>query len=149
MDQPNLTVLTGALVQKLTIDGTSVTGVQFDWGGQARTISASGEIVLSAGAIQTPKILMLSGIGDQSELARFGIATVAHVPGVGRNLQDHPIIGAGLWEAPPNGIPARANGAEANLFVKSDPALDNLIRDGALSPLFPRFQRTSPPIRRP
>jgi choline dehydrogenase len=124
MDQPNLTVLTGALVRKLTIDGMSVTGVEFDWRGHVRTIKASSEVVLSAGAIQTPKILMLSGIGDQSELARFGIATVAHRPGVGRNLQDHPIIGAGLWEPPPNGIPARANAAEANLFVKSHPDLD-------------------------
>jgi choline dehydrogenase len=124
MDQANLTVLTGALVRKLTIDGVSVTGAEFNWSGQARTIKASREVVLSAGAIQTPKILMLSGIGNQSELARFGIATVADLPGVGRNLQDHPIIGAGLWEPPPNGIPARANAAEANLFVKSDPSLD-------------------------
>lgn len=124
MDQPNLTVLTEAVVGKLTIDGMSVTGVEFDWRGQVHTIKASGEVVLSAGAIQTPKILMLSGIGDQSELAGFGITTVAHLPGVGRNLQDHPIIGAGLWEPTPNGIPARANAAEANLFLKSDAGLD-------------------------
>jgi choline dehydrogenase len=123
MDQPNLTVLTGALVRKLTIDGTSVTGIEFEWRGQVRSIKASSEVVLSAGAIQTPKILMLSGIGDRSELARFSIEAVAHLPGVGRNLQDHPIIGAGLWE-PQEGIPARANAAEANLFVKSDPSLD-------------------------
>ena len=124
MDQPNLTVLTGALVRKLMIDGTSVTGIEFDWRGQVRTVKASSEVVLSAGAIQTPKILMLSGIGDQSELAHFGIKAVAHLPGVGRNLQDHPIIGAGLWEAPSGDFPARANAAEANLFVKSDPSLD-------------------------
>jgi len=123
MDQPNLTVLTGALVRKLTIDGTTVTGIEFDWRGQVRAVKASSEVVLSAGAIQTPKILMLSGIGDQSELARFGIDAVAHLPGVGRNLQDHPIIGAGLWE-PQEGIPARTNAAEANLFIKSDPSLD-------------------------
>jgi choline dehydrogenase len=124
MDQPNVTVLTGAVVRKLTIDGTSVTGVEFAWRGQVHAITASGEVILSAGAIQTPKILMLSGIGDRSELTRFGIATVAHLPGVGRNLQDHPIIGAGLWEPPPYGIPARANAAEANLFAKSDQGLD-------------------------
>jgi choline dehydrogenase-like flavoprotein len=46
--------------------------------------------VLSAGSIHTPKILMLSGIGDRAELARFGISTVSHLPGVGRNFQDHP-----------------------------------------------------------
>jgi len=124
MDQPNLTVLTGALVRKLTIEDKTITGVEFDWNGQVRTIKASSEVVLSAGVMQTPKILMLSGIGDQSELARFGIATVSHLPGVGQNFQDHAIIGAALWEPPPFGIPARANAAEANLFVKSDPSLD-------------------------
>jgi choline dehydrogenase len=123
MDQPNLTVLTGAYVNRLTLDGTTVNGVEFEWQGETRTIQASNEVVLSAGAIQTPKILMLSGIGDRAELARFGIATASHLPGVGRNFQDHPIIGAGLWE--PNApAPARNNAAEANLFVKSHPDLD-------------------------
>jgi choline dehydrogenase len=123
MDQPNLTVLTGAYVNRLTLNGTTVIGVEFEWQGETRTIKASSEIVLSAGAIQTPKILMLSGIGDRAELARFGIATASHLTGVGRNFQDHPIIGAGLWE--PNApAPARNNAAEANLFVKSHPDLD-------------------------
>jgi choline dehydrogenase len=79
--------------------------------------------VLSAGAIQTPKTLMLSGIGDRAELDRFGIATVSHLPGVGRNFQDHPIIGGGLWEAP-GPLPTRNNASEANLFVKSRPELN-------------------------
>ncbi len=66
---------------------------------------------------------MLSGIGDRSELARFGIPVVSHLPGVGRNFQDHPIIGACLWE-PPASLPVRANAAEANAFVKSRKDLD-------------------------
>src|SRR5271167_1339597 len=123
MDQPNLTVLTSAYVNRLTIEGAAVTGVEFEWKGKIRAITASSEVVLSAGAIQTPKILMLSGIGDRAELDRFGIATVSHLPGVGRNLQDHPIIGGGLWEAP-GPIPVRNNAAEANLFTKSRPELD-------------------------
>jgi choline dehydrogenase len=123
MDQPNLTVLTGAYVNRLMLDGTTVNGVEFEWLGETRTIKASNEVVLSAGAIQTPKILMLSGIGDRAELARFGIATASHPPGVGRNFQDHPIIGAGLWE-PNVPAPARNNAAEANLFVKSHPDLN-------------------------
>ena len=123
MDQANLTVLTGAYVNRLTVEGDTVTGVEFEWQGQVRTIKASSEVVLSAGAIQTPKILMLSGIGDRAELNRFGIATVSHLPGVGRNFQDHPIIGGGLWEAP-EPLPMRNNAAEANLFVKSRPELD-------------------------
>jgi choline dehydrogenase len=65
---------------------------------------------------------MLSGIGDRDELARFGIESGAHVPGVGRSLMDHPIIGAGLWEAP-GPIAPRNNAAEANLFAKSRPDL--------------------------
>lgn len=52
--------------------------------------------MLSAGAIQTPKLLMLSGIGDRADFERFGIPVVSNLPGVGRNLQDHLIIGGGL-----------------------------------------------------
>ncbi len=118
MDQANLTVLTGAYVNCLTIEGNTVTGVEFEWQNEVRRITASSEVVLSAGAIQTPKTLMLSGIGDRAELDRFGIATVSHLPGVGRNFQDHPIIGGGLWEAP-GPLPTHNNAAEANLFIKS------------------------------
>ena len=123
MDQANLTVLTGAYVSRLTIEDQAVTGVAFEWRGQAHSIKASGEVVLSAGAIQTPKLLMLSGIGARTELDRFGIPTVSHRPGVGRNFQDHPIIGGGLWEAPGH-LPTRNNAAEANLFTKSRPELE-------------------------
>ena len=123
MDQPNLTVLTGAHVNRLTLEGGTITGVEFEWQGQIRAIKSSSEVVLSAGAIQTPKLLMLSGIGDRAELDRFGISTVSHLPGVGQNLHDHPIIGGGLWEAP-GPIPVRNNAAEANLFTKSRPELD-------------------------
>src|SRR6202047_759088 len=123
MDQPNLTLLTGAYVNRLTIEGNTVTGVEFEWQNEVRRIKASSEVVLSAGAIQTPKTLMLSGIGDRAELDRFGIAAVSHLPGVGRNFQDHPIIGGGLWEAP-GPLPTRNNASEANFFVKSRPELN-------------------------
>jgi choline dehydrogenase len=118
MDQPNLTLLTGAYVNRLTLEGGTITGVEFEWQGKIHAINASSEVVLSAGAIQTPKLLMLSGIGDRAQLDRFGISTVSHLPGVGRNLQDHPIIGGGLWEAP-RPIPVHNNAAEANLFTRS------------------------------
>ena len=123
MDQDNLTVLTGAYVNRLTMEGDVVTGVEFEWNGHVRIITASGEVVLSAGALQTPKLLMLSGIGDRTQLARFDIPTVVHLPGVGQNLQDHPIIAAGLWEAhwP---LPMRNNSAEANLLIKSSLELE-------------------------
>jgi choline dehydrogenase len=118
MDRVNLTVLTGAYVNRLTIKGNTVTGIEFEWRNEVRKIKASSEVVLSAGAIQTPKLLMLSGIGDRAELDRFDIAPVSHLPGVGRNFQDHPVIGGGLWEAP-GPLPTRNNASEANLFVKS------------------------------
>jgi choline dehydrogenase-like flavoprotein len=123
MDQPNLTVLTGAYVNRLTLGRGTVTGVEFEWRGNIRAIKASSEVVLSAGAIQTPRLLMLSGIGDRAELDRFGISTVSHLPGVGQNLQDHPIIGGGLWEAPAP-VSIHNNAAEANLFTRSRPELD-------------------------
>lgn len=122
MDQPNLTVLSGAYVQRVVIEGKTATAVEFRWQNEVRTIRASKEIVLSAGALQTPKLLMLSGVGDRDELARFGIRTVSHVPGVGRNFQDHPMIAATLWE-PSEPIAVRGNAAEANLFAKSRPDL--------------------------
>src|SRR3979411_586509 len=65
---------------------------------------------------------MLSGIADRAELALFGIRTISHLPGVGQNFQDHPIIGAGLWE-PHEPLPVRANAAAANLFPSSRPGL--------------------------
>ena len=123
MDQENLTVLTGAYVNRLTIEGDTVTGVEFEWEGHVRMIRASSEVVLSAGAIQTPKLLMLSGVGDRAQLDGLGIPTVSNLPGVGRSLQDHPIIGGGLWEAP-GPLPTRNNAAEANLFTKSRPEID-------------------------
>jgi choline dehydrogenase len=123
MDQDNLTVLTGTYVNRLVTEGDTVTGVEFEWQGKVRTIKASSEIVLSAGAIQTPKLLMLSGIGDRAQLDRFGIPTLSHLPGVGQNLQDHPIIGGGLWQAP-GPLPTRNNAAEANLFTKSRQEID-------------------------
>jgi choline dehydrogenase len=123
MDQANLTLLTCAYVNRLTIEGSAVIGVEFEWQSQVRTVKASSEVVLSAGAIQTPKTLMLSGIGNRAELDRFGIATVSHLPGVGQNFQDHPIVGGGLWEAP-GPLSACNNAAEANILVKSHPELD-------------------------
>lgn len=123
MDQPNLTVLTGAHVHRLTMEGRAVTGVVFRWQGSVHTVRTSGEVVLSAGAVNTPKLLMLSGIGDRAHLNDLGVRTVSHLPGVGRNFQDHPIVGSCLWEAP-GPVASRNNSAEANLFMKSDPGLD-------------------------
>lgn len=89
MDRPNLTVLTHALVTRVTFDGTRASGVEMAYQGHVHRIGAGGEVVLSLGAMHTPKVLMHSGIGDQAELQRLGIPLVQHLPGVGHNFQDH------------------------------------------------------------
>jgi GMC oxidoreductase/short chain dehydrogenase len=97
MDRPNLTVLTHALVTRITFEGKRATGVECIYNGKTKRISAGLEVVLSPGAIHTPKVLMQSGIGDEVELQRLGIPLVQHLPGVGQNFQDHPAIGC-IWE---------------------------------------------------
>jgi choline dehydrogenase len=99
MDRANLTVLSEALVTRVTFDGKRATGVEIYHGGKNRQIRASVEVVLSLGAINTPKVLMQSGIGDQNELARHGIPLIQHLPGVGQNLQDHLNVWC-VWEYP-------------------------------------------------
>ena len=80
MDQPNLTVLTDALVTRVTFRGKRATGVEIFYGGAIYRVGAAVEVVLSLGAIQTPKVLMQSGIGDQADLQRLGIQVVQHLP---------------------------------------------------------------------
>src|SRR5260370_3541736 len=119
MDQPNLTVLTHALVTRITLEGKRATGVECIYNGKTHRISAGLEVVLSLGAIHTPKVLMQSGIGDQAELQRVGIPLVQHLPGVGQNFQDHPGIGC-IWEYQ-KPLPPSNSTAEAPFLSQSDP----------------------------
>lgn len=123
LDQPNLTVLTHAMIRRLTTRGKRVTGVELVHGDKPMTIFASREVILSTGAINTPKILMHSGIGEADQLRRFGIPVVADLPGVGKNFQDHVLLAGCVWEYA-EAIPPRNNGAEATFFWKSDSKLD-------------------------
>jgi choline dehydrogenase len=122
MDRPNLTVLTDALVTRITFEGKRAMGMEFIYSGKTRRISAGYEVVLSLGATDTPKVLMQSGIGDEVELRRHGIPVVQHLPGVGQNFQDHPAIGC-IWEYQ-KPIAPRNDAREATFFWKSDPGLD-------------------------
>lgn len=121
MVQQNLTVLTDALVTRLLFDGKRVIGVEVARSGSLECFMAHEEVILSLGAVQTPKLLMQSGIGDGAELSRFGIPVVQHLPGVGRNLQDHPSVSC-IWEF-------AETSEQQNLLVeacalwKSDPGL--------------------------
>lgn len=123
MERRNLTVLTGATATKLTLRHTRATGLQFLHEGKLKSVGASKEVILCAGALNTPKILMLSGIGDAQELRRVGIPAAHHLPGVGANYQDHVLVGGCVWEYKTPQAP-RNNAAECTFFWKSDSGLD-------------------------
>ncbi|XP_053660928.1 glucose dehydrogenase [FAD, quinone]-like [Anopheles marshallii] len=92
-DRPNLHIIKNAHVKKINFDGTVATGVTFDLPNQVDiSVSVGKEVVLSAGAVNTPQILQLSGVGAKEQLDRHSIPVVKDVPSVGENLQDHVII---------------------------------------------------------
>jgi choline dehydrogenase len=91
--RPNLTVITGARVHRLAFEeGGRVTGVLYEKDGERATASARREVVLAAGALETPRILMLSGVGPGPVLRRAGVPVVRDLAGVGANLHDHPNV---------------------------------------------------------
>ena len=85
----NLSVHTRAAVQRIVFEGRRAVGVEVLLQGQRQLLGARREVLLSAGALQSPQLLMLSGVGDGAALQQHGIAPVHHLPGVGGNLQDH------------------------------------------------------------
>jgi choline dehydrogenase len=87
--RPNLTVVTAALTTRILFDGTRAIGIVFTRGGESMVARAAGEVILSAGAINSPQALQLSGVGPGGLLRGLGIDIVREVPGVGANLQDH------------------------------------------------------------
>ncbi len=89
MNDPLLTIETDATVTGLKMDGERVTGVDYLKNGRSRSASAGIDVILAAGAYQTPKLMMVSGIGPEEELGKHGIRTKVALPGVGKNLQDH------------------------------------------------------------
>jgi choline dehydrogenase len=139
--QRNLTVTTNALVTGLVIEGGRAAGVSYRHGGNEKIARAGAEVILAAGAIGSPQLLMLSGIGPADDLHAVGIYVIADNPAVGANLADHPAVPVmwstpgtrGLWENSGNGGLARwflthrgpltSNVAEAGGFARSDPRL--------------------------
>src|SRR5216110_832855 len=90
LKRPNLQLVTHALVHRVVFDGKRATGVEFSRnGGPVETAEAAREVILSAGAVGSPHLLRLSGVGDPEHLAKIGVAVVHALPGVGRNMQDH------------------------------------------------------------
>jgi len=89
MGRPNLTVETGCLTTKILFAGNRATGVEYRQDGALNTVTADQEIVVTAGAVGSPKIMLLSGVGPADELRALGIDVVQDLPGVGENLSDH------------------------------------------------------------
>lgn len=123
LERSNLSLLTNARVKKVNIDGKTATGVTYLQEGEDRTVTANREVILSGGTIESPKMLMLSGIGDREQLEEHGIEVIHELPGVGKNLHDHslaPVIYEGDVPPPTNlaVIPLHAQA-----FMRSDPRL--------------------------
>jgi choline dehydrogenase len=89
LKRPNLQVVTEAMVRRVVFDGKRAVGVEFSRGGQVERADAAREVILSGGAIGSPHVLQLSGVGDPDHLGRIGVPVVHVLPGVGRNMQDH------------------------------------------------------------
>jgi len=100
LHRPNLTVRTGCQVQRVTFEGNRATGVEVMRGDSKQVISAAREVILSAGSIASPQLLMLSGIGPAQQLQEHGIPQVHELPGVGANLQDHFYVHTGHHATP-------------------------------------------------
>ena len=90
LSRRNLTVLTKTTTHKILVENKTAVGVLVEQAGQKYSLKAHHEVLLSVGAMQSPQILMLSGIDDSSELNQHGIETIHHLPGVGKNFHDHP-----------------------------------------------------------
>ena len=145
LQRPNLQVITDARVTRILMQGKRATGVELQQGGARRELMAKREVLLSAGALQSPQILMLSGIGPGAELHKHGVPVVHDLPGVGRHLHDHidvvqvvdaphlsdlfGISPTGLWRALKGIFEWRSNRsgmlttnfAEAGGFIRSQP----------------------------
>lgn len=93
MKRPNLQVETGALASRVIFEGKRAAGVEFVQNGVKRTAKARAEVILAGGAINSPQLLQLSGVGNGELLRQHGIAVVSNAPGVGENLQDHYLTG--------------------------------------------------------
>lgn len=122
MDKSNITVLTGALAGRILFNGRRARGIEFRYEGKVVRAEAACEVIVSLGAIHTPKLLMQSGIGGETELNRVGIPTLEVLPGVGRNLHDHVAFGC-IWEKTEEALP-RAPRSQTACFWKTTSGLD-------------------------
>lgn len=119
LHHPRLTVTTGALVTRVLVEGGRAVAVEYQADGTSHRAAADGEIILSAGAIGSPKLLLLSGIGPKDQLQQLGIVPVADLPGVGENLHDH-LLAGNIYEASQPLAAGRHNLLESQLYAHSN-----------------------------
>jgi len=145
----NLAVIADTLVTRLVLEGRRAVGIVAERNGQVSNLRARKEIILSSGAVKSPQLLMVSGIGDGATLQALGMETLCHLPGVGRNLQDHP--SATLSMEDPSGesyaltrqaLPLLAREAVRYLFTRRGMISSNVVEAGG-------FIRTRPDLPAP
>ncbi len=124
LGHPALTVVTKAYVRRLVLEGSRCVGVEWERGGKVERATAESEVIVAAGVIESPRLLLLSGIGPADELRALGVEVVVDLPGVGRNLHDH-VVSAVTYsaerEVPPPG-PGLTH-FQSQLFWRSRPGL--------------------------
>jgi choline dehydrogenase len=126
LSRPNLTLLLSTSVVKLNFKGTRCVGVKVIKDGAIMDIEAEKEVILTAGSIHTPKLLMLSGIGEAKVLRSLGVDVVENLPGVGENLQDHVLVSGVVfkYKGKMPDRPADSNAVEAEAYLSSGPSSD-------------------------
>ncbi|HXJ39070.1 MAG TPA: FAD-dependent oxidoreductase [Bryobacteraceae bacterium] len=126
LSRTNLTLLLNTPVVKLNFKGTRCMGVRILRDGVATDISAEKEVILAAGAINSPKLLMLSGVGEARALRSLGIDVVENLPGIGENLQDHVLVSGVVfrYKGKMPDRPADSNAVEAEAYLSSGPSSD-------------------------
>jgi choline dehydrogenase len=140
MQRPNLQVVTGAQATRLLFEGRRAVGAEYIQGGELQKVRAAREVILCGGAINSPQLLLLSGVGPAEQLRALEIAVVADLPGVGQNLQDHIDVAVAYSCTEPISVgvvyaaaeleyryfrkgPLASNGPEAGGFLKTRPEL--------------------------
>jgi choline dehydrogenase len=145
MRRPNLSVATRALATRIRFEGRRATGIDYSHHGERLTALAEREVILAGGVYGSPQLLLLSGIGPADQLTKHGISPLVNLPGVGKNLVEHPFLFVG-WRMRPGAFPSElrvdratawalrwglfgsgvfaTNGAAGNLFIRTDARLD-------------------------
>lgn len=124
LSRPNLTLLLNSQVVKLNFKGTRCVGVKVMTGGTVKDIAADKEVILAAGTINSPKLLMLSGVGEAKALRSLGIDVVENLSGVGENLQDHVLVSGVVfkYKGKMPDRPADSNAVETEAYLASSPS---------------------------